>query len=538
MLHIIKSKYQGLIPHRRYLLIALILVGMISTPANAAMSPEKAAKQTWHRITTPNFVLITDISESNALELAEQIDRFRQFIAIVTSANDELQIRPITIFATKRGSSFDFFSNEKNSLRKMSGFFSDTLPATYAVVKLRGRHLARNNLQMYYHEYVHYLAATSTSYDLPYWFSEGFAEFLASIEFIGENKVNYGKPIQHHLQYIHNSRWVPVAEILAERRGEHKDLKRIRKTYSQGYYLTHYFYADDQRRKNLLEFINLRNDGMELEEAAERALGMSLDALNDEVRQYVNAPKKMRYLSITLAKSLKLEDFSVEELTPETLLTELAIFALRSHHGYDKADRWLRHALTINPEYAPALAGLAQTHLPKDIQQAKTYIDQAQALAPNDPYVATVKGHIYSGLFKFTSTEADEQATKTDYWTQAVRAYNQAINSGTINVEALVGASDLYYGRQSSDKIVELLQFAYQFAPNNGEVKQRFVWGLLHNQQFEDADYIADVIRNNPHHTDESLANFEKWFQTTKAKFQENQSPPTAAKIKKSEAAD
>lgn len=538
MLHIIKSKHEGLISHRLYLLVVLLLVGLCGTPVDAAISPEKAAKQTWHRITTPNFVLISDLSKSNALELAEQVEKFRQFIAIVTSVNDKLEIRPITIFATKRGTSFDFFSNEKNSLRKHTGFFNDTLPATYAVVKLRGRHLARNNLHTYFHEYVHYLAATSTSYDLPYWFSEGFAEYLASIEFIGKDKVNYGKPLHHHLQYIHNSRWVPVAEILAERRGEHKNPNRIRKTYSQGYYLTHYFYADDQRRKNLLEFINLRNGGMALEEAAERALGMSLDALNDEVKRYVNAPKKMRYLSITLAKSLTLEDFSVEELTPEALLTELAIFALRSYHGYDKANLWLQHALTINPKYAPALAGLAQTHLAKDIQQAKTYIDQAQALAPDDPYVATVKGHIYSGLFKFTSTEADEEATKTDYWTQAVRAYNQAINSGTINVEALVGASDLYYGRQSSDKIVELLQFAYQFAPNNSEVKQRLVWGLLHNQQFEEADYIADVIRNNPHHTDESLANFEKWFQTTKAKFQENQSPPTAAKIKKSEAAD
>ena len=510
-------------------LILWVLLSLAHQTTWAAITPEKIAKQTWHRVSTPNFELITDISKSNAVELAERVEKFRQFVGIISSMDPEIKFRPVTIFATKRKKNYELFTNQSDWLKKTTGFFSDTLPATYAVINLKGQHLARHNLHTYYHEYVHYLAATSISYDLPFWFSEGYADYLASIEFVGKKKINYAKPLIHHLEYINNSRWIPISEILAERRGQHGNINRIRKTYAQGYYLTHYFYADNQRRKNLFKFLNLRNAGTELELAAQQAFGMTLDELNTAVKSYVDSPREMRYLSIELKQPLELKDFTVHKLSPEELLTEFALFTLRSELGSDKANDWLQHALKINPQHAPALAGLAQTHLDQDLEKAQTYFEQANQLAPNDPYVATVKGHLYRQLLALKAEQTGDAEAKSDYWTQAVHGYNTAINSGILNVEALVGAAYLYTGRESDAKVVELLSFAYQYAPNNSAVQYSLIRALLRNQNAIEADQIATIIRNNPHSTRHQLENFEAWYQELRTAYltEENLVPTT-----------
>jgi hypothetical protein len=529
-----RVNFSSLIPHlgqqRRVLLFSVLALSLtVWQPVFAAITPEKAAKQRWHRVTTPNFELITDLSEKNAVELVEQVEKFRQFVMIISPIGPDIQIRPVTIFATKRRASFEFFTNDSEWLNKMAGFFSDTVPATYATVKLKGRHLARNNLHVYYHEYVHYLAATSMTYDLPHWFNEGFADYLASTEFVGKKKVNYAKPMLGHLQKLYNSNWVHVRDILAERRGQYKSINRIRKTYAQGYYLTHYFYAENERRKSLLEFIDLRNNGVALNDASQQAFGMSLDELNTAVKKYVRTPDKMRYLSIELKKPLELKEFSVQQLEPADLLAEFGLYAWRSNHGADKANAWFKHALTLKPDHARALAGLAQTHLASNFDQAYNYLERAKQLAPNDPYVATVQGHVYRRLVNQNAKQENDPEKHQQYWRQAVQGYNTAINSGTINVEALLGAARLYTGHQPESKVVELLKFAYQFAPKNITVQNQLIQGLLRNQEADNADLIAGIVRNNPHMADAQRAKFEDWYQDLRQTYLVDQTESTQA---------
>lgn len=518
------TKYQcAQLSRSRHRLVCTLLLwalfGLAHQNAISAVTPETVAKQTWHRVSTPNFELITDISKNNAVELAERVERFRQFISIISSFDSEITLRPVTIFATKRGKNYDFFTKQSDLLNKSTGFFNDTIPATYAVIHLKGRHLAQHNLRNYYHQYVHYLTATSTSYDLPYWFSEGFAIYLASIEFIGKNKVHYAKPLAQYRRFIKNSRWVPIGEILADRRGQHRSIHRIRKTHAQGYFLTHYFYADIERRKNLLKFINLRNSGTEIEIAAQQAFDITLEELNSAVKHYAYSPSRMRYLSIELNKSLELNDLTVHKLRPEELFTEFALFSLRTDLGSDKAITWFEHALEINPLYAPALAGLAQTYVDQDLEKALHYFEQANHLAPNDVYVATVKGHVYRQLLTHKTEQTSDTTQKAAYWRQAVQGYDTAINSSTGNVEALVGAAHLYTGRQPDELVIELLRFAYQFAPSNTAVQKHLIRALLRNQNTLQADLIANIIRNNPHYTQHQLENFEQWYQELRAVY-------------------
>jgi len=196
--------------------LALTAACLFISLAHADTSPKKIAKQKWHMAKSPNFTVMSDAGKKKALKLAQNLERFRLVFSLLTNVDLENSIRPVTLIATKREQTYTFLKGGSKKMLNTAGFFKDTSNGNYSAIRLLKRG-DKFNLSVLFHEYTHYAKANLVSTNSPYWYSEGFADFMGQIEFEDDNVVNFGKPHRRHLQNIAVMKWMPLETILKTR---------------------------------------------------------------------------------------------------------------------------------------------------------------------------------------------------------------------------------------------------------------------------------------------------------------------------------
>lgn len=488
-------------------LASLLLISLIATsPSQAKLSPNKAAKQKWFMAKSPNFTIIADSSEKKAVKLAQNLERFRAMYELLANANLNRLIRPVKVYATKREATYNFFRGDSKSLKNTSGFFTDSISGNYSAVKL-SRGGKKYQLSILFHEYTHYLGSNLSSANSPYWYSEGFAEYLGETEFKDDNTILFGKPNIHHLNNIDQMHWMPLETLLNTSHIDSKNRKERYKIYSQGWLLVHYFESSPTRIKHKQQFLKLLSEGVKPYDAIEQSTNLSFSDFEKELKKH--SRQRRHYFShINLSSPLDVNDIQIKKLSPDEALYQLGEFALQARGDFTLSKPFFEKAIDINPQNADAFAGLANTYLGRDDAKVSELIDKAKSIEPENPWVATISGHLNGNKMK----KAKNTEEKEKFWNQAARDYNTAINSGKINVEAITSAALLYSYNREYKKSLELFEIAYDLAPNNHSIRLNLIVQYLANKKKDLADIIATKVRLNHHLSDQRIDEFEKWY--------------------------
>jgi len=441
---------------------------------------------------------------------------------IMIFASDGLKgARPIKVIATKRDRTYKIFANGNKGLLKSSGYYVDTLSGNYAVVKAGAfeskDHSRTSSSTILFHEFTHYLASNVSSMNLPYWYSEGLADFLSATQFPDNNTINYGLPLQYHLHNIQTMPWMSMEKLLKATHISHKKRRDRYRIYSQGWLLVHYLKTEPGQGPVLTQFLNLLANGTDIDQAFAQSFNMSYQELDKVLRRYARS-KYFSYAKIPLKQSLSTANFTSKKLQPEEILFELGEFMLNSMNAQEEARVFFERVLEINPEYANAIAGIANIEMFDDLAKAKKLAEQAKSLDATSSWVSTVSGHVYSRF----SRAAEDETDRIKYWNKAVRNFNHAINSDGINVEAISSAADLYFSAGRFDKARNLLEIAYEFAPTNYSLRRQLisVYSALGETQL--MDKIVTQVETNHHMSDAALAAFENWISKIKAQSPSN----------------
>lgn len=252
---------------RLLLFVSLILL---------AVSVVDAREKPWLKIENTHFVVLTDSKEKRALEILEELERFRvaaqQFID-VSIPEGAPPIRVVIFRSQSRfhklvGSNF----TEGKALRTADGpmiVMHSRRP--YWRGSASSSHIAR-------HEFVHMLEAHHPA-TYPCWYKEGFAELLATAE-IADGYMLVGSYQKGRAVGLYSRK---IKDEIFERcyRGE----------YGKYWLFTHYLTFNDNRYEALLEYLNLFDAGMPSIEAFQLAFGTTPSAMwKDEVRQYRKIP--------------------------------------------------------------------------------------------------------------------------------------------------------------------------------------------------------------------------------------------------------
>jgi hypothetical protein len=251
----------------------------------------------WSRYEVGEVEFYSQVSERKTQELLTKFSKFRQVTAALTSASTVEPTMPTRVYLFADQSSYEDHVNIENS----AGVFT----------RARGEFnmamtVGQEGEYVLFHEYSHMILANVPDMSYPIWFNEGFADFMATMHFRGDD-VAIGEIRPGHVFAVANdSRWVPLSELFhgsAFRARGDPDLTN--RYYAQSWLVVHYLLRGPRSESGELErYLDLVHAGGDPVGAVPQAFGVTTEQLEKELRVYV----KMRQMAY---RTMPIEQFGV-----------------------------------------------------------------------------------------------------------------------------------------------------------------------------------------------------------------------------------
>ncbi|MDB5703970.1 MAG: hypothetical protein JWN66_1086 [Sphingomonas bacterium] len=268
-----------------------VVFGMLAGVALSAAAPVHAS---WLEARTDHFIVDIDADEPNAREYATKLERFDAALRTLYGVADDPARRsnPLRVFALRPAlfqrvcgctSVLGYYDPRAGG----SVIFSSYLPD----IDQKAPPGSLSPRAVMLHEYSHHFMYSNYPNAYPLWYSEGFAEFNANVQFNADNSMTVGLPANYRYYALHNGNTeLPVKELLNPSPDTLRDGFAVDRIYGLGWLLTHYLTLDPARKGQLDTYLALLNKGKPSVEAATMAFG-DIRALYHDLFNYLRANK-------------------------------------------------------------------------------------------------------------------------------------------------------------------------------------------------------------------------------------------------------
>jgi len=169
------------------LLVALAVL-LASAPALAG----------WQEAKSKHFIIYADLKPDELRSYAERLERFDQAVRTVRGMTDPAltDSQRLTVYALRSEGAVARLAG----MSEVRGFYSARASGSVAFVPRRagsGSDWDLGTDAIFFHEYAHHLQLQSSSFALPAWMVEGFAEFFATALIDKDGSVVIGSPPQY-----------------------------------------------------------------------------------------------------------------------------------------------------------------------------------------------------------------------------------------------------------------------------------------------------------------------------------------------------
>jgi serine/threonine-protein kinase len=166
--------------------------------------------------------------------------------------------------------------------------------------------------------------------------------------------------------------------------------------------------------------------------------------------------------------------------------------------AFDRADAFYRQALSRDPNFVEAAAGAARTRLlrhwfvsplaPRELEEVKSIIDRALALAPNSP-----EAHLALGVFFYWSYRQYENA---------LTEFNRTLELQPNNALARQYCANVYRRRGEWERSLVESQRAQELDPRDAQILSNIGVTYLALRRWKDAERAAlRALAIDPHNT-------------------------------------
>ena len=298
---------------------------------------QSVSAATWREYKSDNFVLYSDVSTRQAKKVIRNLERFRYGVLKFTGKENHPESNPVTfLYFDDRD---DFRELTGPDRENVVGYFTESWGGPLMVGWSSNWSISGQSIT--YHEYVHHLMRSHDTLRYPRWYSEGFAELLASAELRGDSMaVGHAPKWRLYELGEYGAGSIQVRDLLTPSfeitEGNSEEY------YAESWLLTHFLLLGElsggksYREASAKYILDLAN-GADPFESFERNMEISPEEASNELRKYRNIDR-LKGIRIDLG------DIDVEinyrKLSSNEGLGTLAIRAL-DHYNDDAAVAYL-----------------------------------------------------------------------------------------------------------------------------------------------------------------------------------------------------
>lgn len=363
--------------------------------AAIALAPMAAAadvpvQRRWQQIQTVHFRVVGDAGERELRTVAQRLEQLHELLSMLApETTARVPDTTVIVFRDQRAYA-PFQPTYEGKIQPVAGYFTPG-PMNY-ITLLAGTESAAHSVV--YHEYVH-LVLNRVVGDLAPWMAEGLAEFYSTFETQNSGRTAMlGGMIQDHLWRLQQT-VLPLATLVAVDHASPYYNERDKSSvfYAQSWALIHYLQLGAERRYSakVAPFLAAIADGRPFATACAQVLGVSAEALDKELRNYVFSPVLYRVgvaLPERITATTRLEVTTVPEAEVYATLGDL----LTRVDGRPEAREHLEHALSLDASQPLANGALARVEA-----EAKNR-ERARELASRPPRQPTYQSEYYRAM--------------------------------------------------------------------------------------------------------------------------------------------
>jgi tetratricopeptide (TPR) repeat protein len=389
-----------------------MLAILLATPAQAE----------WWEAKTEHFVIYSEDDQKDTRAFATELERFDHALRSLQNTKfDPIQSDSLRVTIYRVGD-IDYMSRLAHA--SAAGFYRPQLyPVAFTPV--RGERIntgsiirrdSRTNLDpksVLFHEYGHHFMFQYFPAGYPSWYTEAFAETVATIDLKPDRTFHLGNPPQYRSDALFNSLMTvtPQSLLASTAKPDGEDYYGF---YTVGWLMNHYLTFEPKRKGQLQTYLRLVNGGMDSGPAARQAFG-DLNRLGAEIGRYKTSGKlggaivrpatkanpqvAMRRLApdeeavmrlkvrtkagVTRseARGIAAESRELARTYPNSLAVHLQLAEAEfDAKNLDAASAAADRAISLNPNSVEALMAKAQILLKRG-KKDKKYLPEARAFA-------------------------------------------------------------------------------------------------------------------------------------------------------------
>ena len=329
----------------RHWILAAVLLPAISSAAPRDKENIPLARRQWFEARTAHFNIYSCGEPQQVFKVASQLEQFCGTYALLAGAQ-AVASPPVVVLAFPDHEAMKpFLPVYHGQPESLAGLFQHGEDENLIVLSLPGKNPAASDMSVVFHEYTHLLLRRNDRI-WPLWLKEGMAEIYSTFGTSGTEAV-IARPIAHHLHLLADKPLLPLAELFAVGHDspDYNEHDRQGMFYAESWLLTHYLMAGDNAviKARFRDFTPLLRAGQTPLQAFTNALGVSLPALDRELRRYLDTGQ-FTALSFALAENVAtVKPLDTRWLAPVETEFRLGDELLRIDRG-DEAEKYFTDA--------------------------------------------------------------------------------------------------------------------------------------------------------------------------------------------------
>ncbi|MEM7412742.1 MAG: tetratricopeptide repeat protein [Myxococcota bacterium] len=442
-------------PRHRVVSVALALAVGVSLGCASIRTPSLASS--WIRVETAHLEIWSEVSEEETLEIARELQFFAEVVRRVTGLQRVTSERPTRLFVFAEETWDELVES------RATGLFTADARRNTLLMQADEEH-AFMTRHVLFHEYVHFLVANQGNQDeLPYWYNEGWAEFLGTVRQRGD-VVTVGEAAVLRWQHLHAGLdWLDMGDVLRAERGPSGN-NDVLMLYAQSWALVHYLRVGrDERRfftDQFADYLAAVRSGEDDVEAFEVAFGIEVDALEPAIREHLADLRRIPYLEIPVRALPEPPPVRVTAAARGAVAEALGELET-SLQDYRSASYYLAAALEADPTNARLRAsyGVAEAYRGRE-QAGLEAVEEALAAEPEDARLHVDLARVLLAGVDYGNLEARPAG-----WDRANVAAKKALRLDPDSAEAHFFRGYFLLAERRPDEAIEHLERATNLLP-------------------------------------------------------------------------